>query len=91
LTTNPTYRSDMESLSDLLPEGEALNQTALYLISIVNMDIEDSEISSKIKEVFNSLSMDDQLEIWELIRVKNIEFGNHHKKMTTVIKEYLRM
>ncbi len=81
----------MESLSDLLPEGEALNQTALYLISIVNMDIEESEISSKIKEVFNSLSMDDQLEIWELIRVKNIEFGNHHKKMTTVIKEYLRM
>jgi hypothetical protein len=85
------YRSDMESLSDLLPEGEALNQTALYLISIVNMDIEESEISSKIKEVFNSLSMDDQLEVWELIRVKNIEFGNHHKKMTTVIKEYLRM
>jgi hypothetical protein len=86
-----TLDSDMESLSDLLPEGEALNQKALYLISIVNMDIEESEISSKIKEVFNSLSMDDQLEIWELIKVKNIEFGNHHKKMTTVIKEYLRM
>lgn len=81
----------MESLSDLLPEGEALNQTALYLISIVNMDIEESEISSRLKEVFNTLSLDDELEIWELIKVKNIEFGNHHKKMTTVIKEYLRM
>jgi hypothetical protein len=81
----------MESLSDLLPEGDALNQTALYLISIVDMDIEENEKSDKMKEAFNSLGMEAQLEVWELIRVKGIEFGSHHKKMTSIIKEYLRM
>lgn len=81
----------MESLSDLLPEGDVLNETALYLIAIVDMDIEESEKSDRIKETFNSLSMEAQLQVWELIRVKVIEFGNHHKKMTSVIKEYLRM
>lgn len=81
----------METLSDLLPEESVLNETALYLISIIDMDIEDCEKSDKIKEIYSSLDMEAQLEVWELIKLKGITFGSHHKKMTTVIKEYLSM
>jgi len=81
----------MENLADLLPDESPLNEVALQLISIVNMDIEEEEISLRLKEIYDSLNMEDQLQVWDLIRAKGIEFGNHHKKMTTVIKEYMAM
>ena len=80
----------MENLADLLPDESPLNEVALQLISVGNMDIEEEEISSRLSEVYGSLSMEDQLQVWELIKAKGIEFGNHHKKMTTVIKEYMK-
>ena len=81
----------MENLADLLPDESPLNEVALQLISIVNMDIEEEEISLRLREAYSSLGMEDQLQVWELIKAKGIEFGNHHKKMTTVIKEYMAM
>jgi len=79
----------MESLSDLLPD-QIHRDVALEFINVVDADIFEEEKTAKIKEMFYALDMEEQLALWEALKLKGVEFGNHHLKITTVIKKYLR-
>lgn len=77
----------METLSDLIQEDH--KDVALELVEIVNADIFEEEKAERIKAIYNDLSFDEQIALWDRLRLLGIEFGSHHKKITTVIKEYL--
>lgn len=79
----------MESLTDLLPD-QVHKDVAQEFINVIGADIFEEEKSVKIKEMFYALDMNERLALWEALKLKAVEFGKHGKKITTVIKEYLR-